>query len=361
MLPWMRRVGMGLLATGLIGATVATAQAPSKVTSGTGAGRAAESESAPDLAAKYPPPKWVTESATLKPGKKPATRPVPGVERVMIISIDGCRPDLLLRADTPNLRKLFSNGAYSFWAKTTPNSITLPSHVSMLTGVDPRKHGIEWNSDLPLLVPFYPRVPSIFYHAKKAGYTTAMVAGKVKFNMLEVQGTLDASAIPEKTAKSDDDLAAVAADIILKVKPELMFVHLPGTDSAGHKYKWGSQEQMKAIESADAAIARVLAAAEEAGTLKGTVVIISADHGGMGNGHGPDDARARHIPWIASGPGVRSNLDLASFDDLQIRTEDTFATACWLLNIPHGKVDGTPVERAFKLPAKELLSETPKK
>src|SRR5688572_31117328 len=70
--------------------------------------------------------------------------------RVLVISVDGLRPDLLLRSDTPNMHRLFRSGCYTFWARTVPQGITLPSHTSMLTGVTPRRHGIEWNRDLPL-------------------------------------------------------------------------------------------------------------------------------------------------------------------------------------------------------------------
>lgn len=43
--------------------------------------------------------------------------------RALVISIDGLRPDLLLRADTPNLHALFKRGSFSFWARTTEVSI----------------------------------------------------------------------------------------------------------------------------------------------------------------------------------------------------------------------------------------------
>jgi len=63
------------------------------------------------------------------------TRPVPAIERALIISIDGLRPDLLTRAETPAIHKLIKTGCFSFWARTVPAAITLPSHTSMLTGV----------------------------------------------------------------------------------------------------------------------------------------------------------------------------------------------------------------------------------
>src|SRR5262245_52214053 len=87
--------------------------------------------------------------------------------RVMIISIDGLRPDLLLRADAPKLRALLPQATFTFWATTVPHAITIPSHVSMLTGVVPRRHEIEWNKDLPLSEPVYPKVPTLFEIAHK--------------------------------------------------------------------------------------------------------------------------------------------------------------------------------------------------
>ncbi len=45
----------------------------------------------------------------------PATRPVPAIERVLIFSIDGCRPDMLLRCNTPRIHALMEVGSLSFW------------------------------------------------------------------------------------------------------------------------------------------------------------------------------------------------------------------------------------------------------
>ena len=106
----------------------------------------------------------------------PTTRPIAQVDHVLIISIDGLRPDVLLRADAPRLHKLCDEGTFTFWARSTPASITLPTHVSMLTGVTPEKHAILWNADLPLREPVYPSAPTIFELAHKAGISTAMVA-----------------------------------------------------------------------------------------------------------------------------------------------------------------------------------------
>src|SRR5690349_20164055 len=80
----------------------------------------------------------------------PATQPRmalhPDLSRhLLIVSIDGLRPDLLVRAKTPTIRSLIERGSFSMWARTTKVAITLPSHVSMLTGVPPERHLIDWN------------------------------------------------------------------------------------------------------------------------------------------------------------------------------------------------------------------------
>ena len=66
----------------------------------------------------------------------------PVVRRVVVVSIDGARPDGLRTATTPNITNLWKRGAYSFHAQTISPSLTLPSHTSMLTGLTPKRHGM---------------------------------------------------------------------------------------------------------------------------------------------------------------------------------------------------------------------------
>lgn len=281
---------------------------------------------------------------------KPA-RPFPAVGHVLIISIDGLRPDRLLLADTPVLHQMVRAGAYTFWAYTTAFATTLPSHTSMLTGVNPRKHGIEWNSVLPLKEPVYPKFETLFEMAHKAGYSTAMVAGKPKFKTLVKPGTLDQVFVAETDHESDERVCAEAVRVITQFKPEVLFVHLPATDESGHKFGWGSPEQLAAIAAADACVGRLLAALTEAGLKDATAIFVTADHGGAGKTHAPDDPRSRHIPWILTGPGVKRARDLTQLADLRVDTEDTCATACYLLGLPQRPYfDGKPVLAAFEDP-----------
>jgi predicted AlkP superfamily pyrophosphatase or phosphodiesterase len=295
------------------------------------------------------------------PATRP-TKPVAQIERVLIISIDGLRPDVLLRADAPNIRALMSAGSFTMWARTTAVGTTLPSHTSMLTGVIPTRHGIEWNRDLDFATPVFPRVPTLFELAKKSGYSTAMVTGKTKFDFLDKPGTIDytyypppkpavAATSPSGTASIADTIVADHAVEILRAhQPAVLLVHFPGGDVVGHAKGWGTEDQLAAVAHIDGCVGRVISAIDELKLRDRTAILLSADHGGQGRSHGPDDARSRHIPWIITGPGIRRNYDLTILPELNVNTEDTFATACFLLAIPvPGKIDGRPIDAVLEL------------
>ena len=282
------------------------------------------------------------------------------IQRVLIISVDGLRPDLLLRARTPHIRSLMERGAYSMWARTTEMSITLPSHTSMLTGVTPEYHRIFWNH---YIENFYPPVPTIFELAHKVGLpdhrlTTGIVAGKIKFHELEKPGTVDYADVYQDREGSNLEVGQSAADMIRHHSPQVMFVHLPDVDVAGHGKGWGTPDQIEAIERADEAVGMILDALKKKGLVQSTLIILSSDHGGQGGGHGPNDPRSRHIPWIVAGPGIRKNYDLTRFGSLVINTEDTFATACTLMHIPLPEyIDGKFVKQIVE-PRDELLKDS---
>jgi predicted AlkP superfamily pyrophosphatase or phosphodiesterase len=305
---------------------------------------------------------WIVAITTLFAGRAlaedPATQPATH-HRVLIISVDGLRPDAMLRARTPVLQNLMDHGSYTMWAQTTAVAVTLPSHVSMLTGVKPQKHEIEWNHDLPLATAVYPKVPTIFEFAKRAGYSTGMVAGKDKFDTLAKPGTIDRLWLPKEEYVPDDVVCAETLRVIDEGAPDVLFVHLPTVDHVGHAEGWGSIAQRDAIAHADQVIGQIVAAINRVHHDDPLLIIISADHGGAGKTHGADDVRSRNIPWIAVGPDVKQNFDLTTYADLTVRTEDTFATACDWLNIPlPSNLDGKPVKLMYEMKNAELLLPT---
>jgi len=293
------------------------------------------------VAADSQPVAAATTREARRPPLKAVPRPVPSIDRVMIISVDGLRPDLLLRAEMPRVRGLCKSGSFSFWAETAPEAYTLPCHVSMLTGTPSEKHGVTWND---YIEESYPNVPTLFEVAKQGGFSTAMVSGKMKFIVLLKPNTIDHYYLPPDEPVSDRQVAERAETILHQHRPQVMFVHLPGVDTVGHEFGWGSPEQIAAIARADDAVGLLLDALADLTLTDSTLVILTADHGGAGKGHEPNDPRSHFIPWIAAGPGLRQDYDLTRANLKTIRTEDTFATACTFLGIHPGEdVTGKPV------------------
>ena len=119
----------------------------------------------------------------------------------------------------------------------------------------------------------------------------------------------------------------------------------PDTDRVGHEYGWMSDNQIQAITFVDEAIGEVVAALVEGNYLPHTLLIVTADHGGHGTGHGDDAPFDRTIPWLAVGPRVTPGVTLTNHID----TYDTAATAAYFLQLPIPEIwDGRPVMEIFE-------------
>jgi hypothetical protein len=269
--------------------------------------------------APRPPPPIVAPAPPLPPPPLPP-------QRVVIISEDGLRPDVLSEELTPRHMKLLAEGTTAKLAETIPESDTLPSHASMLSGVGANAHGLWWNSLQSSRG--YIHVPTVFSAAHARGLTTAMIVGKPKLAHIASPGTVDHFERPSYLCAG---VAKRAAEYFAAEKPALLFVHFSDPDEYGHSHGWMSKEYLHAVKSSDACLATVLAGIDAAGLADTTLVIVTADHGGHGTRHSDGHfAVDRAIPWIVRGPGVAKGAVL----DGTVETVDTAATALAALGLP---------------------------
>lgn len=270
-----------------------------------------------DLPPDAPPPPALTARACRELGPAPGTA-IPGSPgaRVLLVSIDGLRPDAIFYAPAPYLLGLACRGSYSWRARTIPLSITLPSHASMVSGFFPEAHKLFHND----LQPGYIAVPTVMTAVKDAGKKVVLVVGKEKMVQLIPPDTYDVFVF---TPDEDDDVVTKAISEIGRGF-DFMLVHLPMVDIVGHTKGWMSQEYMQRVRVTDAAMGRLLAAVPPDVT-----VIVTADHGGSGYIHWSNLPEDLHIPWIVAGPGVRRGHALGA----SISTTDTAATAAHVLGL----------------------------
>lgn len=282
-----------------------------------------------------------------RPGDIPrALAPAASLTRnVVLVSIDGLRPDAIGRFAAATLQRLMHEGSYSLAARTIMPSKTLPSHASMLSGEPPDEHGVFWNNVLTAgtdVVEF----STIFSVAREHGYQTAAFFSKAKFGPLQRPGTLDYSQAPGGLFgrwSSDRTLADVRS-YLAQHRPNLLFVHLSDPDRAGHSSGWMSEAYGRAVREADEAVGQLMLAADAAYGLGNYSLLVTADHGGHGYDHGSGDPRDVTIPWIAWGRGVNAGL----LKDVSIETFDTAPTVLWLLGVKEpDSWNGDAVTEAF--------------
>jgi len=276
---------------------------------------------------------WLAACGGGSPTAAPASLPPAAPRRLILVSIDGLRADAAQSA-APNLIALAQRGAFTWRAQAVVPSITLSGHASMLSGETPSVHAMTWpeydsrNATIS--------VPTILGIAHDAGLRTAMVVGKQKLAHLNAAGSTDLFVV----CRNDDDVVTRAL-VEVHGEADLVFVHLPDTDLAGHRHGWMSAPYLAALGRADAGLGRLIAAAGAS-----TTFIVTTDHGGHGKDHSAALPLDLTIPWVIAGPGVRTG-PLAA----QVRVYDTAPTAAVVLGLPIPEwMDGRPILEALDAP-----------
>jgi predicted AlkP superfamily pyrophosphatase or phosphodiesterase len=241
---------------------------------------------------------------------------------VVLISIDGLKPDYITSADrhglrVPTLRRLMSEGTYARAVTGVLPTVTYPSHTTLVTGVNPATHGILYNS------PFDPlhrnqdgwmwyaedvRAPTLWQSANRAGFVSSSVdwpvtvGARVTYNIaqywratteddhkllraLSTPGLLDEG---EKavgrypagyiyTVETDTRRSEFAAWLIAAKHPRIHTSYFSVLDEVEHAHGPGTAEVFATIEAIDGMIDRVWKAA--AGVDPDTVICVVSDHG----------------------------------------------------------------------------------
>ncbi|HSE04444.1 MAG TPA: ectonucleotide pyrophosphatase/phosphodiesterase [Methylomirabilota bacterium] len=240
---------------------------------------------------------------------------------LLLVSIDGLRPDYVTAADAhgariPNLRRFLKEGAFAQGVVGVIPTVTYPSHTTLITGVSPAVHGILANTTFDPLREnqggwyWYSediRVATLWDAAARAGLSTASVqwpasvGARVTWNIPEFwrAGTADDTKLlravstlglmaelePELgaypralTVESDEQRVRWAVRILEKKRPNVLTLHLVALDHVQHLTGPFTPETMAVLERVDALVGTLRAAAETAAPSGAHVSIVS-DHG----------------------------------------------------------------------------------
>lgn len=246
--------------------------------------------------------------------------PVVAGPRLVLISVDGLRPDAIRPLETPRMAGLRDGGAWTATALNDLPSATLPNHTTMLTGVVSDVHGVIFNFDTPGLVP----LETLFDYAAAAGLRCEFFASKSKLDFLAPPGSVQWMDIDgDTTALTERFCAQIHA-----AGPDVLFLHLRDPDSVGHVAGWMSAAYHQAVSAVDALVGQILDAVAADGS-RPTYIMLTADHGGDATNHFLNIPENRQVPWMVSGPDIPAGWQITD----AVTTADTTPTALWLLGV----------------------------
>lgn len=270
--------------------------------------------------------------------------------RVIVIGVDGLGGEGVESVAPPVLSGLQRRGAWTLQARGVMPTVSSPNWASMIMGAGPEQHGITSNQWQPGKAAIQPvctesqgRFPTIFGELRRQR-SQALIA---VFHDWDEFGRLVEPGVPTvmRHVKGSPAATAAAIEYWKQHKPDLLFLHLDDVDHAGHEHGWLGPEYRQAVLEADKLIGRVAQAVEDEGLKESTLILVTADHGGVGKKHGGESMGELQIPWIAAGAGVRNGHRIQA----PVNTYDTAATIAFALGIePHPCWIGKLVREAFR-------------
>ncbi len=283
---------------------------------------------------------------------------------VVVIGVDGAGDFMLETADTPNLDRIFgtdgttvAGAAYTEKMFINAPTSSGPSWTSHLHGVLPEHHGVNENAGVEEATASWTnaKFPS-FLKVVRDNYPDARVGAL--YSWCGINGMVEANAgIDEiNTNGNDVDLMNYITGTYLDgakydTAPKALFIHLHDPDSAGHTYGYYTSEQyVNALESSDAYIGQIYDAYAALGILDETLFMVTADHGGAGQGHGGMSDGEQYVLFAAKGHTVEAGANKIT----DVENRDTAAIALYALGIaqpetytgtiPAGLFDGVSAE-----------------
>lgn len=227
--------------------------------------------------------------------------------RVLMIGIDGVRPDALQAAETPVLDALVANGYASFDAMNDDITISGPGWSAIHCGVRSGKHNVVDNSfdgqNYFQFPGWLERLESI--HPE---WNTLSACQWSPINDQIVGSSADVVVNPGSAAGAAQEVV----NALENGDPHALFVHLDEPDYAGHANGFSPTvlPYLESIQDMDAEVGLMVDAlvARPMYAEENWLVIVTTDHGGIGTSHGGNSIEERRVFVIASGLGVGTEL-----------------------------------------------------
>jgi len=314
---------------------------------------------------------------------------------VLMISIDGLRPDYVTHADEhqlkiPTLRRFLTEGTYADGVVGVFPTVTYPSHTTLVTGVWPAEHGILNNTRFDPERKFggawywyadQIKVPTLWSAAKSAGLQTASVSWPVTVDATSIDYLIpeywrvsaaesanpddrflmnavtrpdgELQRISERVGapymngndtfrEGDETRTLYSLDILKQHRPEFMTIHLSSLDEEEHLHGPFSAEANADLEQIDGMVARLIA--QEKSSNPDSVIVIVSDHGFAHVDH----ALNLFIPFLQAGL-IQTRKDASGAVSVTSWTAEPWPLGAMFAIMLHDPADTATYEKVHAL------------
>ncbi|GHV05887.1 phosphodiesterase [Spirochaetia bacterium] len=236
---------------------------------------------------------------------------------VILIGLDGWGSYGIQNSEMPTVKRMMSNGSYTLTAKNIMPSSSACNWASMFMGASPVEHGYtEWNTQTPIFETptdehgFFPTIFALLKDQipeSKIGYFYEW--GGIGY--LCPPDVLDCmEQLPQLSANKEG--VEHIGNYIKNEKPTLTLIVFDEPDHTGHTAGHDTDAYYAKLTELDGYIHIIEQAVKDAGIYNDTIFIFSADHGGIGLGHGGDTPEERQIPFIMYGKNIKKGYNILS-------------------------------------------------
>ena len=271
------------------------------------------------------------------------------VRRVVLIVMDGLRPDAIPRFELRSCQRLGRRGASTSLGRTVAPSLTATCMASLLTGAAPERHGLQGGRfHIPRPTGEIHPLPRVL--AAHSLSSSAFLA-RVPMLMVGIANRIGSHLGFSRTRFEGHgalDIARAACRELAQPWRGLMVMHWPDADRAGHAAGWMSDPYAEAARTMDVALGQVMDVLDLDDPE--TMLVVMADHGGGGavpDHHDSAHPLDRTIPLLLAGGQVRPG-EIPQGASLL----DVPATILWAMGIPvPASYAGTPLSAVFRAPS----------
>lgn len=223
-------------------------------------------------------------------------------KHVVIVGLDGMGV-FNKEASTPEMDRIFENGAKTYDALSLYPTISAQNWGGMLLGTEPEVHGLT-NGIVGREHYTNKAIPSIFTTVRQA-MPDAVLCSISDWNPINYGIIEQDVGVYMDTGSCGEVVTDKVVDCVLTQKPTLLFIQIDDPDGAGHHFGYGTPEQRECISKVDTMVGRIHKAYEDAGILEDTLFITITDHGGFIHGHGGYTVGEKYIYFALSGKTVK--------------------------------------------------------